>query len=82
MWGLGSRMGYPTRKLNLRLSSLSTLGSKGKCGSTVYPFGLCDAVRRPRQRILAAQDRATRIDRRFVQHFLDTDQLIVLCQPI
>ena len=75
-------MGYPTRKLNLRLSFLSALGSKGECGSTEYPFGLCSAVRGPRQRILAAQDRATRIDRRFVQHFLDTDQLIVFCQPI
>ena len=53
-----------------------------ECGSTVYPFGLCGTVRRPRQLILAAQDRATRIDRRFVQHFLDTDQLIVFCQPI
>ena len=75
-------MGYPTRKLNLRLSFLSALGSKGDYGSTVYPFGLCGAVRGPRQRVLAAQDRATRIDRRFVQYFLDTDQLIVFCQPI
>lgn len=75
-------MGYTTRKLNLRLSFLSTLGSKGESGSIVYSFGLCGTVHRPRQRVLAAQDRATRIDRRFVQHFLDTDQLIVLCQPI
>ena len=75
-------MGYTTRKLNLRLSFLSTLGSKGESGPIVYPFGLCGAIFRPRQRVLAAQDRATRIDRRFVQHFLDTDQLIVLCQPI
>ena len=75
-------MGYQTRKLNLRLSFLSALGSKGESGSTLYPFGLCGAVCGPRQLMLAAQDRATRIDRRFVQHFLDTDQLIVFCQPI
>jgi hypothetical protein len=75
-------MGYTTRKLNLRLSFLSALGSKGESGSIVYSFGLCGTIHRPRQRVLAAQDRATRIDRRFVQHFLNTDQLIVLCQPI
>ena len=75
-------MGYPTRKLNLTLSFLSALGSKGESGLTLYPFELCGAICRPRQRVLAAQDRATRIDRRFVQHFLNTDQLIVFCQPI
>ena len=75
-------MGSPTRKLNLGLSFLSASGLKGKSGPILYLFGLCGAVRRPRQRFLAAQDRATRIDRRFVQHFLDTDQLIVFCQPI
>ena len=75
-------MGYTTRKRNLRLSFLSALGSKGESGSILYSFGLCGAIHRPRQRVLAAQDRATRIDRRFVQHFLNTDQLIVLCQPI
>ena len=75
-------MGYTTRKLNLRLSFLSALGSKGESGSITYPLELSGAVRRPRQRVLAAQDRATRIERCFVQHFLDTDQLIVFCQPI
>ena len=75
-------MGYQTRRLNFRLSFLTALGSKGEIGSTLYTFGLCGAVRGPRQHVLAAQDRATRIDRRFVQHFFDTDQLIVFCQPI
>ena len=74
-------MGYPT-KLNLRLSFLSALGSKVNVGLRYTRLGCVSAVRGPRQLILAAQDRATRIDRRFVQHFLDTDQLIVFCQPI
>ena len=75
-------MGYPTRKLNLRLSFLSALGSKGECGSMNTRLGcVAQSVDRANA-ILAAQDRATRIDRCFVQHFLDTDQLIVFCQPI
>ena len=46
------------------------------------PVWLFGAVCKPRQDVLAAQDRATSIDRGFIQHFFDPDQLVVFCQAI